>query len=58
MNINTKKSFIIFTSVLAVGLILLNLTSRDIFTRLDLTDNKMYSLQTGIERKKKNSLDN
>ena len=44
MKINTRKSFIIFTSVLIVGLILLNLTSRDIFTRIDLTDNKMYSL--------------
>ena len=44
MNINTKKSFVIFTSALTVGLFLLNLTSRDIFTRIDLTDNKMYSL--------------
>ena len=44
MIIKNKKSFIIFTSVLAVALILLNLTSRDIFTRIDLTDNKMYSL--------------
>ncbi len=44
MIIKNKKSFIIFTTVLAFALILLNLTSRDIFTRIDLTDNKMYSL--------------
>jgi len=44
MIIKNKKSFTIFTSVLAIALILLNLTSRDIFTRIDLTDNKMYSL--------------
>lgn len=44
MNTNTKRSFIIFTSALSLGLVLLNLTSRDIFTRIDLTDNKMYSL--------------
>ena len=44
MIIKNKKSFIIFTAVFAIALVLLNLTSRDIFTRIDLTDNKMYSL--------------
>jgi len=46
MNIKNKNSFIIFSLVLLVGLVLLNLTSRDIFTRIDLTDNKMYSLSS------------
>ena len=45
-NIKNKNSFIIFSLVLLVGLVLLNLTSRDIFTRIDLTDNKMYSLSS------------
>jgi ABC-type uncharacterized transport system involved in gliding motility auxiliary subunit len=46
MNIKNKNSFIIFSLALLVGLVLLNLTSRDIFTRIDLTDNKMYSLSS------------
>lgn len=46
MNIKNKNSFIIFSLVLLVGLVLMNLTSRDIFTRIDLTDNKMYSLSS------------
>ena len=46
MNIKNKNSFIIFSIVLLVGLVLLNLTSRDIFTRIDLTDYKMYSLSS------------
>jgi len=39
-----KNSFFLVTGGLLVGLILLNLVSRDIFHRFDLTDTKMYSL--------------
>ena len=44
MLIKNKNSFFIFLAALLVGLVLLNLTSRDIFHRFDLTDNKMFSL--------------
>ena len=44
MSIDNKKSFIIYTTTLVAILILLNLIGRDLFFRLDLTDNKMYSL--------------
>jgi len=44
MLIKNKNSFFIFLGCLVVGLILLNITSRDIFKRWDLTDNKMFSL--------------
>ena len=50
MNIKNKNSFIIFSSALLIGLILLNLTSRDIFKRFDLTDNKMYSLSNSSKK--------
>ena len=46
MLIKNKNSFFIFLAALLVGLVLLNLTSRDIFHRFDLTDNKMFSLST------------
>ena len=35
-----------FLAGLLFGLILLNITARDIFKRFDLTDNKMYSLSS------------
>ena len=44
MLINNKNSFIVFAGGLLVGLILLNLISRDNFHRFDLTDNKKFSL--------------
>ena len=44
MLIKNKNSFFIFLGLLIAGLILLNLTARDIFHRFDLTDNKMFSL--------------
>ena len=44
MLINNKNSFIVFSGGLLVGLILLNLISRDNFHRFDLTDNKKFSL--------------
>jgi len=44
MQINNKNSFLIFSSGLLLGLILLNITGRDLFHRFDLTDNKMFTL--------------
>jgi len=44
MSVKNKNSFILYTSALIIGLVLLNLISRNIFKRIDLTDNKMYSL--------------
>ena len=44
MHIKNKNSFLLYTGALLTGLILLNLTARDIFHRFDLTDNKMFSL--------------
>ena len=41
-----KNSFLIFSSGVVIGLILLNLVARDIFKRFDLTDNSMYSLSS------------
>jgi ABC-type uncharacterized transport system involved in gliding motility auxiliary subunit len=41
-----KNSFLIFSSGVILGLILLNLVARDIFKRFDLTDNSMYSLSS------------
>ena len=49
MLIKNKNSFIVFFGSLLVGLVLLNLTSRDIFHRFDLTDNKMFSLSNSSE---------
>ena len=49
MLIKNKKSFIIFFASLLVGLVLLNLTARDIFHRFDLTDNKMFSLSNSSQ---------
>ncbi|MBI89580.1 MAG: hypothetical protein CMG60_05775 [Candidatus Marinimicrobia bacterium] len=49
MLIKNKNSFIIFVVALVTGLILLNLTSRDIFHRFDLTDNKKFSLSNSSE---------
>ena len=49
MLIKNKNSFILYISGLLVALILLNLTSRDIFHRFDLTDNKKFSLSASSE---------
>ena len=49
MLIKNKNSFIIFFASLLVGLVLLNLTARDIFHRFDLTDNKMFSLSNSSQ---------
>ncbi|NOZ03263.1 MAG: GldG family protein [FCB group bacterium] len=42
--IQNKKTFLIYTGIIIVAVILINLVSRNFFFRLDLTDNKMYSL--------------
>jgi ABC-type uncharacterized transport system involved in gliding motility auxiliary subunit len=44
-----KNSFLIFSSGVVIGLILLNLVARDIFKRFDLTDNSMYSLSSSSQ---------
>ena len=46
MLIKNKNSFIIYAGGLLLGLILLNLISRDNFHRFDLTDNKKFSLSS------------
>ena len=42
--IQNKKTFLIYTTIIIVAVVLLNLVSRNFFFRLDVTDNKMYSL--------------
>ena len=49
MKIDNKKSFIIYTAILVVSLVLINLISRNIFDRFDLTDTKMYSLSSSSQ---------
>ena len=44
MQINSKKNFISYSLVLFFVLVVLNMISRNMFFRWDLTDNKMYSL--------------
>ena len=46
MRIDNKKSFLIYTATLIVSLVLVNLISRNMFHRFDLTDTKMYSLSS------------
>ena len=49
MLIKNKNSFIVYVGGLLLGLILLNLISRDNFRRFDLTDNKKFSLSSSSE---------
>ena len=46
MLIKNKNSFIIYVCCLLFGLVILNLTARDLFYRYDLTDNKKFSLSS------------
>ena len=46
MNLNNKKSTIIFSAVILTAVIFINLIGRNWFLRFDLTDNKMYSLSS------------
>ena len=41
---SNKKTFIVYLSLISAILIILNIVSRNVFDRWDLTDNKMYSL--------------
>ena len=49
MKIDNKKSFLIYTATLVIALVLVNLISRNMFHRFDLTDTKMYSLSSSSE---------
>ena len=49
MLVKNKSALSLYLSVLAAILLLLNLTSRNIYKRFDLTDNKMYSLSNSSE---------
>ena len=44
MAVQDKRTFITYLCIIGTILIILNVVSRNIFFRLDLTDNKMYSL--------------
>ena len=46
MNLNNKKSTLIFSAIILVAIIFINLIGRNWFVRFDLTDNKMYSLSS------------
>ena len=46
MNLNNKKSTIIFSAIVLIAVIFINLIGRNVFKRFDLTDNGMYSLST------------
>jgi len=46
MQLDNKKSTLIFTTIIIVSVIFLNIISRNWFARFDLTDNKMYSLSS------------
>ena len=46
MNLNNKKSTLIFSAIILIAVIFINLIGRNVFDRFDLTDNKMYSLSS------------
>ena len=46
MKLDNKKSTIIFSGIIFASIIFLNIIGRNWFIRLDLTDNKIYSLST------------
>ena len=49
MKVDNKKSFLVYTFILVASLVFLNLISRNIFIRFDLTDTKMYSLSSSSQ---------
>ena len=49
MKVDNKKSFLVYTAILVASLVFLNLISRNIFIRFDLTDTKMYSLSSSSQ---------
>ena len=46
MNLNNKKSTLIFSAIILIAVIFINLIGRNWFVRFDLTNNKMYSLSS------------
>ena len=44
MKLDNKKSTLIFSTVILLTVIFINLIGRNVFKRFDLTDNQMYSL--------------
>ena len=46
MNLNNKKSTLIFSAIVLIAVIFINLIGRNVFNRFDLTDNQMYSLSS------------
>ena len=46
MKLNNKKSTLIFSAIVLIAIIFINLIGRNVFKRFDLTDNKMYSLSS------------
>ena len=46
MKYNDKKSTLVFSVIIVIVIIFVNLISRNWFVRFDLTDNKMYSLSS------------
>ena len=46
MRIDNRKSTILFSLIIVVSIIFLNLISKNWFVRFDLTENKIYSLST------------
>ena len=46
MILNNKKSTLIFSVIILIAVIFINLIGRNWFVRFDLTDNKMYSLSS------------
>ena len=46
MNVFNKRSFAIYITIAVVVVLIANIISRNLFFRLDFTDNKMYSLSS------------
>ncbi len=44
MTVTNKKSFLVYFAILVVLVVVVNVLFRNLFFRIDLTDNKMYSL--------------
>lgn len=49
MKINSQQSTIIYTAIILVAVIFINLIGRNVFKRFDLTDNQMYSLSSSSQ---------
>ena len=49
MKLDNKKSTLIFSTVILLTVIFINLIGRNVFKRFDLTDNQMYSLSSSSQ---------